>query len=242
MTARRTQPILQPDFEAPPKGETVRVTARDGHVLDAYLSRPEGKPRGGLVVAQEMYGLTRYLTAVCDLFAAHGYLTIAPSLYDREQPGLVFAYTDADHDRAQVLFNGWDWDNALLDLDAARAAVAHAGKVAMMGYCWGGSLSWLAACRGEYACTVAYYGSAMPKYAAEKARCPVLANCGDEDASMPIAGIRRFQAQQPDVEMNIFAGARHAFDNPLRGGGRFHKHASDTSRAATLAFLAKHVG
>lgn len=235
-------PGLQPDFEATPNGETIRLTAVDGHELEAYLSRPAGRPRGGLVVAQEMYGLTRYLTAVCDLFAAHGYLTIAPALYDRQQRGLVFAYTDADHDRAQVLFNGWPWDKALDDLDAAKAAVAHAGKVAMVGYCWGGSLAWLAACRREYACTIAYYGSAMPKYADETARCPVLANCGDKDASMPLDGILMFRERQPGVVVSIFAGARHAFDNPLRGDNRFHQEASDQSRRDTLALLARHVG
>ena len=233
---------LQPDFAAAPRGQTIRVTARDGHVLDAYLSRPTQAPRGGLVVAQEMYGLTRYLTAVCDLFAHRGYLTIAPALYDRQQPGLVMAYTDADHDRAQVLFNAVSWDQALDDLDAAKSAVASAGKVAMMGYCWGGSLCWLAACRRDYAATIAYYGSAMPKHAGEQARCPVLANCGDKDASMPIEGIQQFQAKQPGVAMNIFPGARHAFDNPLRGDNRFHPEASNASRAATLAFLRTHVG
>lgn len=236
------QPGLQPDFDAVPKGEMVRVTAADGHVLDAYLARPAGKPRGSLVVAQEMYGLTRYLTAVCDLFAGHGYLTIAPSLYDRQERGLVFAYTDADHDRAQVLFNGWPWDKALDDLDAAKATVADAGRIAIMGFCWGGSLAWLAACRRDYACAIAYYGSAMPQFVDETARCPVLANCGDNDASMPIDGILRFQQRQPGVVMSIFTGARHAFDNPLRGDNRFHPAASDTSRADTLAFLASNVG
>ena len=233
---------LQPDFDAAPEGETIRITACDGHVLDAYLSPPTGAPRGGLVVAQEMYGLTRYLTAVCDLFAGHGYLTVAPALYDRQQPGLVMAYTAEDHDRAQMLFNSVSWELALDDLDAAKAAVAGAGKVGMVGFCWGGSLCWLAACRRDYAATIAYYGSAIPGHAAEVARCPVLANCGDKDASMPIDGIRRFQAHQPGVEMNIFAGARHAFDNPLRGDNRFDPEASNAARAATLAFLRQHVG
>ena len=232
----------EPDFAAEPKGSLIQLVARDGHRLDAYLSRPEGTPLGGLVIGQEMYGLTRYLTAVCDVFAVQGYATIAPALYDRTQRGMVLAYTPSDHDLAQRIYTTRNWDEALDDLDAAKAAVAEAGRVGILGFCWGGSLSWLAACRRDYACAVAYYGSAMPVHAKEKARCPVLANCGDEDASMPIDRIRYFQAQQPGVAMNIFAGAKHAFDNPLRGESRFHPEASAGSRAASLDFLRRHVG
>ena len=237
---RRAPP--EPDFEAAPQGSMIRFTARDGHALDAYLAKPTGQPRGGLVIAQEMYGLTRYLTAICDLYAGDGYLTAAPALYDRSERGLVFDYTPAGHDRAQRIYTTRDWDRAIDDLDAARDAVAHAGKVGILGYCWGGSLAWLAACRRNYACAVAYYGSAMPEYAAEYARCPVLANCGDQDASLPVERIAHFAACQPDVAVNIFAGAKHAFDNALRGEGRFHREASTQARAASLAFLRAHVG
>lgn len=237
-----TRPPPEPDFEATPIGRMVRLTAQDGHTLDAYIVEPAGRPRGGLVIGQEMYGLTRYLTGVCDLYASQGYLTIAPALYDRQARGIVLEYTRTDHDRAQRMYTGWNWDLALLDVNAARVAVSQAGKVGVLGYCWGGSLAWLAACRLSFSCAIAYYGSAMPDYADETARCPVLANCGDEDASMPIARIREFAARQPGVSMNIFAGAKHAFDNPLRGEGRYHPEACARSRIASLDFLANHVG
>ena len=130
----------------------ITLTARDGHHLDGYLARPPGTVRGGVVVAQEMYGLNDYLRSVCDYYAAHGYLAIAPSLYDRQERGLVFTYGKEDHDRAQRLYKSWNLESALDDLDAARDAVANAGKVGLVGFCWGGSLAWLAACRREYAC------------------------------------------------------------------------------------------
>src|SRR5262249_53132831 len=117
----------------------ITLRAHDGHELDAYLARPASTARGGVVVAQEMYGRKAYLRAVCDFYASCGYLTIAPALYDRRQRGTTFAYDQAGHDAAQRTYKAWDWDTALIDLDAACGAVAEAGKVALIGFCWGGS-------------------------------------------------------------------------------------------------------
>ena len=158
----------------------IRLTARDGHELDAYLARPPARARGGIVIAQEMYGVNDYLRSVCDFYAAHGYVAIAPALYDRQQRDLTFAYTKEDHDRAQKTYTAWNFDHALADLDAARDAIADAGKIGIVGFCWGGSLAWLSACRSDYAGAVAYYGSMMPDYAGEQARCPVIAHVGDQ--------------------------------------------------------------
>src|SRR5262249_26071440 len=134
----------------------VKLTSSDGHQLDAHIARPAGTPRGGVVVVQEMNGVNDYLRTVCEFYAAHGYMTIAPSLYDRRQPGLIFDYTKEDHDRAQQVYKNWNFDLALADMDAARDAVASAGRVGVVGFCWGGTLSWLAACWRDYACAVPY--------------------------------------------------------------------------------------
>ena len=146
----------------------IRLRSRDGHELDAYLARPAGAVKGGLVVAQEMYGINSYLRSVCDFYAGHGYLAIAPALYDRKQRGLIYDYTPDDHDRAQRTYKAWDLELALDDLDAGRAVAADAGKVGLVGFCWGGSLAWLGACRRDYAGTIAYYGSMMPDHAGER--------------------------------------------------------------------------
>jgi len=205
----------------------IRLTSRDGHELDAYLSRPTAGTRGGLVVAQEMYGINAYLRSVCDFYAAHGYLAIAPALYDRRQRDLVYDYTQDDHDRAQRTYKAWDLSLALDDLDAGCTAVAAAGKVALIGFCWGGSLAWLAACRRNYAGTVAYYGSMMPDHADETPRCPVIAHIGDRDSTLPSEKIARFRAAQPSVPVHIYPGAQHGFDNQNR---------------TTLEFLARCIG
>src|SRR5829696_2531281 len=102
-------------------GALTRITARDGHALDAYLARPATQPRGGIVIAQEMYGLTSYLRDTCDFYAARGYLTIAPALYDRRQRDLIFEYNKENHDLAQTIYKNWNWDHALNDLDAGKS-------------------------------------------------------------------------------------------------------------------------
>src|SRR5688572_22945499 len=100
-----------------------RLRAGDGHELDAYLARPASRVCGGIVVAQEMYGVNEYLRSVCDFYAAQGYVAIAPALYDRKQRGLTFIYTKDDHDRAQKTYTTWNFVHALADLDAAHAAI-----------------------------------------------------------------------------------------------------------------------
>jgi len=219
----------------------MRLRACDGHELDAYLARPSASVRGGIVIAQEMYGVNDYLRSVCDFYAARGYAAIAPALYDRRQRGLTYAYTKEDHDRAQKTYTAWNLDHALADLDAAHAAIADAGRTAIIGFCWGGSLAWLSACRSDYACAVSYYGSMIPDLGHEQARCPVICHIGDKDTSLPPARVAIFRAAQPSIPVFMYDGAPHGFDNENRTE-RYHPAAHKLARERTLEFLAKHVG
>ena len=219
----------------------IRLRARDGHELDAYLARPSSRVRGGIVIAQEMYGVNDYLRSVCDFYAAQGYIAIAPALYDRKQRGLTYTYSKTDHDRAQQTYTAWSLDDAVADLNAAHDAIADDGKIAIIGFCWGGSLAWLSACRSDYAGAVSYYGSMIPDLASERPRCPVIAHIGDKDTSLPAARVAIFRAAQPSVPVFIYEGAPHGFDNENRTE-RYHPSAHKLARERTLEFLAKHVG
>ena len=222
-------------------GTVIQLTAGDGHTLDAYLAPPAGRPHGAIVIAQEMYGVTGYLRDTCDFYAAQGYLTIAPALYDRRQRNLVLEYTKENHDLAQTIYKNWNFDHALDDLDAGKEVVAEAGKVAIVGFCWGGTLAWLAACRRDYAAAVAYYGSMMPDFAGETARCPIIAHIGSADTTMPRHRIDLFRQAQPAVPIHIYPGAQHGFDNPSRAE-RFDAKARELARQRTLEFITQQVG
>lgn len=226
--------------------EMVRLTAADGFELDAWLAVPAGQPRGGIVIAQEMYGVTEYLQRATAFYASQGYLAITPALYDRRARGTVLAYNEADRDRVHELYQSMDWDKSLLDLDAGRRFLGKTGaglslKTAIVGFCWGGSLAWMAACRQDYQAAVSYYGSAMPDYAGETPRCPVIAHVGDLDSSFPPARVAAFRAAQPGVPVYTYPETPHGFDNETRPV-RYRPEAHRLARERTLAFLAQQIG
>lgn len=221
--------------------DMIRLSAVDGFTLDAWLATPVGQPKGAIVIAQEMYGVTDYLKGVTAFYAGQGYLAITPALYDRRERNCVLAYNEADRDRVHEMYKSMDWEKSLLDLDAGRRLVAKAGKVAVIGFCWGGSLAWMAACRYDYQAAVAYYGSAMPDYAHEKSRCPVIAHVGDADTSFPPARVAAFRALQPGVPVYTYPDTPHGFDNETRPA-RYRPEAHRLARERTLAFLARHIG
>src|SRR5450432_2466229 len=160
-------------------GKMVELVAADGFRLSAYRAEPAGAPRGGLVVAQEIFGVNSHIRSVCDGYAADGYVAIAPALFDRYERGVDVGYTPPDVARGRELKGRAKTDAALLDLAAAQAAVADTGKVGVIGYCWGGYLAWIAAARTTgLACAVAYYGGGMTDAIAETPKCPVMTHFG----------------------------------------------------------------
>jgi carboxymethylenebutenolidase len=221
-------------------GKTIELKAADGHALKAYLAEPAARPRGAVVVVQEIFGVNSHIRSVCDGFAADGYVAIAPALFDRIERGIELGYAPDDVARGRELKARAAADAALRDIAAARDAVAGAGRVAVIGYCWGGYLAWLAAARERgFACAVPYYGGGMTDAATEQPRCPVLAHFGEHDTAIPVAGVRALAAAHPEVEIHLYA-AGHGFNCDQRAA--FDAAAAKLARGRTLAFLARHVG
>jgi carboxymethylenebutenolidase len=218
--------------------ETITLKAADGHVLDAALVRPTGKPRGGIVVIQEIFGLTRHIRDVAHQYADAGYLAVAPALFDRVQKNADVPYADVPAGLA--LMQKLKPEQTLLDMKAAIDAVAIAGKVGMVGYCWGGAVTWLAAARiPGLAAAVPYYGGAIPSLNKDRPKCPTMLHFGETDASIPINQARAVAKSHPDVTTHFYA-AGHGFNCDQRAS--YNADAAKLARERTLAFFRKHVG
>ena len=224
----------------PPTANTTTLSAVDGHTFSAYVAQPVGSPRGALVVVQEIFGVNPHIRAVADAYAADGYLAIAPALFDRTERGVELGYGPEDIQRGRALKDACGSDKALLDIAAAMAHVKAAGRIGIVGYCWGGLLSWLAACElGGLSASVPYYGGGMPDQAARQPRCPVMAHFGEQDSHIPLPTVEAFRHAQPGISLHLYA-AGHGFNCDQRGS--FDAASAALARQRTLAFLREHVG
>jgi carboxymethylenebutenolidase len=221
-------------------GRRIELTAADGFQLSAYRADPAERPRGALVVAQEIFGVNSHIRDVCDGYAADGYVAIAPALFDRYERNFDIGYTPADVARGRELKALAKADAALLDVDAARAAVAGAGKVGIVGYCWGGYLAWIAAARlAGLACAVPYYGGGMTDAIALQPKCAVMSHFGERDTMIPAAGVTALAAAHPSAQVFLYP-ADHGFNCDQRGA--YDAAAASLARERTLAFLRRHIG
>ena len=154
-------------------GENIKLTASDGHDFDAYRVDPRAAPKAGLVVVQEIFGVNDHMRGISDGFAAAGYAVVAPAIFDRTERGVELRYDEPGMARGRELRAVADLDAVLRDIDAAAGVVRSAGKVGVVGYCWGGRLVWLSACRLNFDCAVGYYGGAIAETKDEIGRAHV---------------------------------------------------------------------
>jgi carboxymethylenebutenolidase len=221
-------------------GTMIQLTAADGHKFSAYRAEPKGKPKGALVVVMEIFGVNSHIKKVTDEYAADGYLAIAPAMFDRVQPGLDIGYTPADIEVGRGIMQKMKLDDALKDVAAAMKNVESAGKIGIVGYCWGGTVAWKAACNlNGLACAVPYYGGGIPGLINEKPKCPVMFQWGETDQSIPLDKAKEVAAAHKD-QIHHFYPAGHGFNCDQRGS--YNAEASKLARTRTLEFLAKHVG
>lgn len=223
------------------------LTQPDGHPVDVYVAHPQGAPRGGLVVLQEIFGVNSHIRSVADGYAAEGYLVVAPSTFGRVERGVELGYTDADMQAGFALKTAVEALPAPGVMSDIQAAIDHArrlsgGKVGIVGYCWGGLLTWRSACElSGLAAAVPYYGGGMTTDAEsiKRPRCPVLAHFAEQDHWIPMDTVSAFRQRQPAVEVHTYA-AHHGFNCDQRGS--YDAPAARVARERTLAFLAAHVG
>ena len=221
-------------------GKTVQGTAADGHSLSMYRADPAGEPRGGLVIAQEIFGVNSHIRAVCDDYAAEGYVVIAPALFDRVEPGIELGYQPDDVTAGRAIREKVSLDEALADVEAAAKLVIGVGRIGVVGYCWGGTVAWVAATRSRtFAAAVSYYGGGVPDLADEQPNCPVQLHFGEQDNAIPLAGVERLQTAHPQLPVYVYP-AGHGFNCDQRGS--YHAESARLARERTLAFLRAHVG
>jgi carboxymethylenebutenolidase len=221
-------------------GKMIDLKAADGHAFKAYLAEPAERPRGAVVVVQEIFGVNSHIRAVADGYATDGYLVIAPAMFDRARRGFESGYTQAEIQAGVALMQKISWDDAMKDASAAVEAVSHAGKVGIVGYCWGGAVAWLAAARIHgLAAAVPYYGGAIPSLNGERPQCPTMLHFGETDASIPLNQARAVAKSHPEVVTHFYA-AGHGFNCDQRAS--YNAAAAKLARERTLAFFRKHVG
>jgi carboxymethylenebutenolidase len=225
--------------------EWVMLKAEDGFELAAYVARPEGEAIGALVVIQEIFGVNRSIRAVADGYAKDGFVAIAPALFDRFERDVELGYEGEDSKKARELGGKLSPKTALLDVAAAYKFAQGTGKgVGVIGFCYGGLLSWLTATRGEDlkmqpACCVGYYAGGIGKVAAEEPVCPVMLHFGAEDRHIGEEQVEAVRGAHPEVEIFVYEEAGHAFANEARTS--YAAAAAGLARERTLEFLKANV-
>ncbi|HZV91848.1 MAG TPA: dienelactone hydrolase family protein [Caldimonas sp.] len=224
---------------------TITLTAADGFASQAYVSEPSRPPKGAIVVLQEIFGVNSHIRAVADGYAAAGYLAIAPATFDRVERGVELGYSADDVTRGARLkaaVEALPAPGVLQDIQAAVSHVAGAGKVGIVGYCWGGLLVWRSANKVEgLSAAVAYYGGGMTvgNEASRKPAVPTMAHFGDQDAHITVDSVKAFEQAHPEVEVHLYA-ANHGFNCDQRGS--YNASAAATALERSLYHFGKHVG
>ena len=209
--------------------------ARDGHEFNAWLAPAAGTTRGAIVVAQEIFGVNRHIRAVVDGFAADGYLTIAPCLFDRIRRGIELGYSEKETQEGRGYRLQIPREKTMLDMTACVNVVKHAGRVAVVGYCWGGTLAYLSARELPIVCAVSYYGGQIKDFLDKPPRRPVMYHFGERDPHIPMSDVEKIRAVDPDGIFHLYP-ADHGFNCEERGS--YDPDSARLARERTLAFLA----
>ena len=222
-------------------GKMMELKASDGHKLAAYVAEPSGKARAGVVVIPEVFGVNSHIKAVTDGFAADGYRAVSPAMFDRAQRNYDTGYSQPEIQAGVAIMQKLDWKQSMMDVQAAIDEAKKAGKVGIVGYCYGGTVTWVAAARASgLACAVPYYGGGMPGFIGEKPKVPTTCHFGEQDQSPTLAQAKEIAAKYPEIAAHFYAGAGHGFNCDQRGS--WNAEAAKLARSRTVEFFRKHLG
>src|SRR5215469_8052190 len=220
-------------------GNFTTIMARDGHEFQCWLAAAPARPRGAVLVLPEIFGVNSHIRAITDGFAAAGYTAIAPSLFDRVRRGIELGYSDQERQEGAGYMKQLVLEKTMKDVAAAVAVVRNSGRVGTVGYCFGGALSYLAACQLPVACAVVYYGRAA-NYLDQTPKCPVLYHFGTADQSIPTGDVEKIRAAaRPDAVIYTYEGAGHGFSCEERSS--YNPEAAALARTRTLEFLERYL-
>ena len=221
-------------------GKQFQLTSSDNFKLGAYRADPAGAKKGGIVVIQEIFGVNHHIRAMCDHFAGIGYTAIAPAVFDRFVRDFECGYTPDEIANARSYLGNLNFDNMMKDIAAALDNVKGAGPAGIVGYCMGGTASFLAACRVPgFKAAVSYYGGMIGKFADEKPKCPLMMHFGEKDEGIPMATVEDIKKKQPQAETFTYPDAPHGFACDERAS--FRAEARDLAWKRTTDFFAKHL-
>ncbi|HUY82633.1 MAG TPA: dienelactone hydrolase family protein [Acidobacteriaceae bacterium] len=214
------------------------LQAEDGHALSAYVAEPRGESIAGLVVVQEIFGVNGHIRSVVDSYAEAGFFAVAPAIFDRIERGVDLSYEGEDMQKARSIAMHLNMDNVLKDASAAieHARTATGKKTGVIGYCLGGSVAWLAACRLRVDAAVGYYGGQIAQHAEEKPKCPVMLHFGNQDSHIPPEAVDRIVAAHPEIPIYRYE-AGHGFNCDMRSA--YDAPSAKLARERSLDFLKK---
>lgn len=220
-------------------GQSINLNTNRLHCIGAYLAEPAGRPKGGVVVIQEIFGVNTHMRAVTDRFAEAGFTAIAPCFFDHLESGVELDYDEAGFARGRALVNELGLDRALEDVASAAEAIGSAGRIGTVGYCWGGTVAMLSAMRLGLP-SVSYYGARNLPYLGTRPRAPVMFHFGEHDAAIPPETVQAHREALPQMDVFTYP-AGHAFNRDV--DPKAYDAASATlAWQRTLAFLERELG
>lgn len=221
-------------------GESIKLKTSDGHEAGAYRAQPNGTPRGAVIVIQEIFGVNAHIRAVADMYAAEGYLAIAPAIFDRAEKDVDIGYTQPDMQKGMALRGKLTWDGVMADCAAAVDAVKSAGRIGIVGYCYGGGVTWLASAKLPIHAAVGYYGGPWGELSKTYApKTPMLMHFGEKDTGVPIALATEIKEKYPMCAVHTY-NAGHGFNCDQRGS--YDAYSAALARKRTLGFFEATIG